>query len=106
MDIGAFNCLVVFERRQAGRDEHGQPSTTWVEAFKRWTNIRNQSGAEMVRGDASTSIVRSSLRVLNCPSEISAGMRATYRGKVYEVKAVLPDETDQDHTDLVCEVVA
>jgi SPP1 family predicted phage head-tail adaptor len=112
MDIGSFNKLVAYQRRAPGTDDHGQPNGAWVTEFKRWTNIRNQSGAEVLRGGAETSVVRCSLRVLNCPGTIDNSMRGVLGvivedeviGKIYEIQAVLPDDVDQQHTDLVCTV--
>jgi len=105
MDIGAFNALVSFQQPGTTQDEHGQTTTGWTEVCRRWTNIRNQNGAEAIRGGATTSLVQASLRVLNCPQTINSGMRAVYRGRVYKILAVLPDEAEQAHVDLVCEVV-
>jgi SPP1 family predicted phage head-tail adaptor len=105
MDIGAFDKLVSYQRRGTARDEHGQSIDSWVEVCKRWTNIRNQSGAEAIRAGATTSLVQCSLRVLNCPQTVDNGMRGVYRGKVYKILSVLPDEVAQAHVDLVCEAV-
>lgn len=105
MDTGSLNRRIEIQRRGAAVDDWGQPvPEAWDPHVKLWANIRHQSGAETIRADAPSSAVRVSIRI-HYRTDIEPAMRAVYQGKVYDIKAVLPDEVKREHVDLVCEVL-
>jgi SPP1 family predicted phage head-tail adaptor len=99
---GRLRDQAVIERRGTAVDAVGQPVETWFEVATVWADIRHPSGLEATRSDATTSIVRASIRIDEL-SGIDAGMRVTRGGTVYEIKAVLP--VYPAAMDLVCEKV-
>jgi SPP1 family predicted phage head-tail adaptor len=105
MDTGSLNRRVQIDRRGPAVDDWGQPAPeAWVPHVKLWANIRHLNGAETIKADAPASVVRSSIRV-RYRTDIDAAMRVVYKGTIYSITAVLPDEVKREHVDLVCEVV-
>jgi SPP1 family predicted phage head-tail adaptor len=104
MDLGALNKLISIVEQEAGSDSLGQPNGAWEPVRSMWANIKHPNGAQTIRGEAETSLVKASIRVLYC-DDLHAGMRALHGTKIYDIKAVLPDEVDQEFTDLVCELL-
>lgn len=104
MRAGTLNSFVTVEYRSGEQDEAGQPVDEWVELAGMWANIKNRTGAETIRADQESSVVRTSIRV-RYREDITADMRVVHRERVYEIKAVLPAEDDLDRVDLVCENV-
>lgn len=104
MEIGKLNCRVAIEHRAAGQDATGKPNGAWSVLDNVWASIRHETGAEFVRADHETSIVKASIRIRR-RADVTAAMRVVYAGTVYRIVAVLPDYAHREHTDLVCEVV-
>jgi SPP1 family predicted phage head-tail adaptor len=100
-----LNNKVVIKQMAAGQDAAGQPIQTWSELATVWADIRHQSGAESIRADRVTSIVKASIRVLK-RSDVTAAMRVYHGATVYEIKAVLPDAQMNIRMDLACELIA
>lgn len=103
-DSRALNRVVLVKQRAAGQDPAGQPVDTWTTVCSAWANVRHQRGAEALRGDRDVSVVATSIRML-LRRDVTAAMRVYLGATVYEIMAVLPDEVDRDHMDLVCELV-
>ncbi len=104
MKAGALNSLVKIQVLTSGYDEIGQPETTWIDFAEVWANILHKSGAESIRGGQDASVVQASIRIRRRPG-VNAGMRVLYGTREYSIKAVLPDDIDRDHLDLVSELV-
>lgn len=102
LDAGTLNRRVTIERRVAGQDAIGQPSTTWETVAQTWANIRHPSGLSAIKGDADTSIVKTSIRI-RYRTGLDAGMRVMYGSDAYHIEAVLPDISGREFMDLVCE---
>jgi len=62
-------------------------------------------GLEAIKAGATTSTVQASIR-LRHRTGIHSGMRVVSGGATYNILAVLPDEAQRQHTDLVCEVTS
>jgi SPP1 family predicted phage head-tail adaptor len=91
-------------QRAAGTAGIGQPSKTFVFVREAWANVKFQSGAEVVRAGAETSVVKASIRIRAC-ADIDVGWRVTYGSWMFDVKAPpLPDQ-DPQFAFLVCEAV-
>lgn len=104
MRAGTLNARVTIEQPTAGQDTVGQPVRTWTTVATVWANIRHRSGAETIRGDADTSVVKVSIRI-RYKTGLNAGMRVTHGADTYDVRAVLMDVEHKEYTDLVCELV-
>lgn len=101
---GKRNKLVKIQQPGTTQDEIGQPIPGWVDVATVWANIRNQSGAESIRADKDTSVVKVSISVQK-RAGVNSGMRVLYGSTAYQITAVLPDEESNDGMYLVCEVV-
>jgi SPP1 family predicted phage head-tail adaptor len=98
---GKLNRRVTIQQLDAGRDALGQPVQTWSDVATVWANILLKNGAQTLKADANVSIVQASVRIRR-RSDVTAGMRVLHGAVVYDIQAVLPDEENRTHTDLVC----
>lgn len=106
MNAAQFNTRIVIKQRGAGVDAIGQPlPDSWDTFATLWANVRHTSGAEAIKANTLTSIVKASIRV-RWIAGITAGMRVWVDAVVYEIGAVMPDLSRHEFIDLVCEVVA
>lgn len=105
MRAGQLNRQIVIARRVTGQDEIGQPIDTIETVATVWANIRHTSGLEAIKSDATTSVVKASIRI-RYRADIDAGMIVIYGAVTYEIRAVLPDEAGRVYCDLACEKVA
>lgn len=99
-----MNDRVAILRRAAGRDGAGQQTAGWTVVRHLWSNVKFQSGAEVMRANVDVSIVKCSIRIW-ARRDIDASMGVRYLGVNYDIKAVLPDSNDRDFMFLVCEGV-
>lgn len=104
MRAGTLNRKITIQRRVTGVDPIGQPIDTTEDIATVWANIRHTSGLEAIKGGAETSIVKASIRI-RYRADIDASMTVLHGSKVYQIKAVLPDEAGRDYLDLVCEEI-
>ena len=102
MEIGRLNRRIVIERPTLTQDDTGSYTTVWNQIAKPWADIRYVSGLEAVRSDAPVSVSKASMRIRR-RAGVDATCRVLYDGKVFDVKAVLPDEQGREFIDLVCE---
>lgn len=104
--LGQYDKRVTFLAHTNARDPEGQPLTgslAWVEVGGAWANIKFKSGVEAIKSDAVSNVLPASIRVQGRPS-VTDKMRVLYRGVVFSITSVVPDER-QEHVDLVCETV-
>lgn len=94
---------VTIQSRTEGQDDLGQPLLTWTDLATVWADVRHPGGLESIKADAIVSTVRASIRI-RYRTDITAAMRVLHAGRVYEIKAVLPDDTTRQTVDLACEV--
>jgi len=99
-----MNQRVTLLKRAQGRDAAGQPVEDWPEVATIWANVKFQTGAEVLRANAETSIVRVSIRI-RARSDVDGAWRVRYAGIDYDVKSALPDSADRQFMFLVCESV-
>jgi SPP1 family predicted phage head-tail adaptor len=105
MDSRGLNCIVTIKQLAAGQDAIGQPTTTWQDFASEWANILHPTGVESIQADAQSSTVKASIRMRK-RTDVTEAMRVYYGTTIYEIKAVLPDETKRDRMDLSCERVS
>jgi SPP1 family predicted phage head-tail adaptor len=94
--------------QQAGtvQDELGQPIPGWPVLDSVWADIRFLSGLESARADSPVSIVKASIRIRR-RTDVLASMRVVDdEGRIYDIKAVLPNKQSRQYIDLVCETGA
>lgn len=99
-----MNHRVTLLKRTAGRDAAGQPVDSWVALPSIWANVKFQTGAEVLRANAETSIVRVSVRI-RARTDVDGAWRVRYLGVEYDIKSALPDSNDRQFMFLVCESV-
>jgi SPP1 family predicted phage head-tail adaptor len=102
MYAGRLRHRVTIERRGTAVDAIGQPVETWSPYATVWADVRHQQGLEAIHAGAPTSVARASIRI-RYREDIDHSMRVSYKGKTYNIIAVLPGSPE--HVDLVCEVV-
>ncbi|MGO4811139.1 phage head closure protein [Cupriavidus sp. 2MCAB6] len=105
MEAGTLNRRVQILRASKQREPGGQEVKSWVPLVSLWASIRHKGGLETIRAEAEASIVQASIRI-RYREDIDATMRVQHGAKVYEIRAVLPDEVRREYVDLVCELGA
>jgi SPP1 family predicted phage head-tail adaptor len=105
--MGRLSSRIRIEQRGTTQDDWGQPQEVWSEVATVWADFRHLSGMESARGGAEISEARASVRI-RWRNGVTPAMRVleTYSGKVYDIKAVLPDMQRREFVDLVCEAAA
>jgi SPP1 family predicted phage head-tail adaptor len=94
---------ITIEKLSAVQDVLGQPVRTWnAVATAISADVRYLSGLQSIKADATTSVVKASIRLRYRP--LHAGMRVLFENTTFDVRAVLPD-LRKVYVDLVCEVV-
>ena len=102
ISAGSLSSRVAIQQRSGSVGSDGTPSATWSEVCAVWGDIRHVSGLEQIRADGTISRVRASIRIRR-RDDITAAMRVVHGAKIYDIKAVLPDEHGRGFLDLVCE---
>lgn len=75
--------------------------TSWVDVATVWAEVRYLSGIQAIKSGAPVGQASVSIKV-NRRDGLSPSMRVIYKGKTFEVQAVLPDEVERIYTFLVC----
>lgn len=102
MAAGKYNRRVQILRAQIERVPGGENVKTWVLFKPLWASIRHKGGLETIRADSEVSIVQASIRI-RYRTDIDETMRVQHKDRLYEIRAVLPDEAGREYIDLVCE---
>ena len=87
MQAGRLNRRCALQQPATDKDEAGQPIPGW----------------EAIKAGAPVSTIQASIRV-RYRAGITAGMRVTHGGTIYNITAVLPDVARREFLDLICEV--
>lgn len=99
-----MNHRITLWQLQGGHDALNQPIADWTPVATVWADVRFQSGAEVLRAGADTSIVKASIRI-RARADVDASWRATYGKWTFEIKGdPLPDK-DPSFMFLVCEAI-
>lgn len=99
-----MNHRIQLLKRISTKDAAGQPTDGWSEVASVWADVRFQTGAEVLRANAETSIVRVSIRI-RARADVDNSLTARYLGVDYDIKTALPDSADRQFMFLVCESV-
>lgn len=105
MQAGRLDSRVTIQAPGTTTDELGQPIPGWTDVALVWASIRQLSGVEAIKADATVSTVKASIRI-RYRTGMNAGMRVVHGLRVYNVEAVLPDVGGREFVDLVAEVVS
>lgn len=96
-----MNERITIQAPPTNRDAAGQIVGSWTDFATVWAGIKFQTGAEVLRGGLPVSTVRISAMVRE-RSDIDNTMRLAHKGKLYDIKSVLPSD-DRRFMFLVCE---
>lgn len=101
MSCVRLNDRVIVQSKTKTRDALGQSIEAWSEFITLWANVRFKTGVEFISADKEHAATQASCRI-NWRTNITTEMRLTFRGVVYNIIAVLPDDKRR-HVDLVIE---
>jgi len=101
---GKLNRQITIQRKIRVRDPAGQSIDTWVDHARVWANWKTITGSalsnqEFITGDIEVDRVVTSIRI-RYREDLKSDMRVVYRGKFYDIKAVLPDEEFREYLDI------
>ena len=102
MRAGDLNRRVTIQRRTEAPTGTGGTAITWPDVATVWANIRYLSGIETVRADFPVSVAKASIRIRR-RTDVDETCRVLHGEKVFDIKAVLFDETGREYVDLACE---
>lgn len=99
---GNLRHKVQLQEKQITQDPNtGEMQTTWATVASPWAEIVPMSGREFLAASAEQSEVRGRI-VIRYREDVTASMRVVYRGKYYNILAVLPDaESGREHLTLM-----
>ena len=99
---GKLRHKVQLQEQQIAQDPNtGEMLTTWATIACPWAEIVPMSGREFLAASAEQSEVRGRI-VIRYRDDVDASMRVVYRGKYYNIHAVLPDaESGLEHLTLM-----
>lgn len=99
-----MNDRITLLKREHGRDAAGQPIENWAALPDIWSNVKFETGAQVLRANADISVVRVSIRIRR-RADVDHTFRVRHKGVEYDVKSALPDSADSAFMFLVCESV-
>ena len=105
MKAGLLNAPITIRKHGKVKDESGAVKLDWFDYAQVWANVRHNSGAESIKAESVTSVVRASVRIYY-RDDITNAMRLVINGADYSIVAVMPDLVGRVYLDLVCERVA
>ena len=99
---GKLRHRVELQEQKIAQDPNtGEMLSTWVTIARPWAEIVPMSGREFLAAAAEQSEVRGRI-VIRYREDVDASMRVVYRGKYYNIHAVLPDaESGLEHLTLM-----
>lgn len=92
---------IAIQAQSTTRDAAGQVIGGWADVASVWSDMRFQSGAEVVRAGLPVSTVRISAMIY-ARNDLNTAMRVAHKGATYDIKAILPAR-DPRFMYLVCE---
>lgn len=95
---GKLRHKVQLQEQQITQDPvTGEMVTTWDTIAEPWAEVVPMSGREFLAASAEQSEVRGRI-VIRYREDVDASMRFVYRGRYYNILAVLPDaESGREH---------
>lgn len=106
MRAGTLRDWITIQQPGSIKDELGQLVPGWLVLDSVWADIRFQSGLELARADSTVSVLKASIRIRQ-RTDVLPNMRVVDdEGRIYEIKAVVPNKQSRQFIDLVCETGA
>ena len=103
MRAGTLKSWITIQQPGTVKDELGQLVPGWLQLDSVWADIRFQTGLDLARADTTVSVVKASIRIRQ-RTDVLANMRVVDdEGRIYEIKAVVPNKQSHQFIDLVCE---
>lgn len=97
MRIGKLRHRVTIQQPGTTRDpDTGESVPGWVDVATVWASVEPLSAREFIAAGATQSSVSARI-VMRHRDDVTAGMRISYRGKVYNIHAPLPDPKSGRH---------
>ena len=91
MRLGQLKHKLVFQRPAKVQDpESGEMIPDWEDAFKAWCGIEYLSVREFITSNTEKVQISARLKT-RFREDITPDMRALYRGKIFNIHGVLPD---------------
>lgn len=99
---GSLRHKVQLQDEQIAQDpDTGEMVKTWATIATLWAEIVPLSGREFLAASAEQSEVRSRVTI-RYREDVTAAMRVVYRGKYFNILAILPDaESGKEHLTLM-----
>jgi SPP1 family predicted phage head-tail adaptor len=101
---GSLNKRIVIERKELSQNDWGQPAESWVTyasvraSFKTVTGMRFVNN-EQFAGGTEIGMATTSIRIRK-RTDITSAMRVRHRGRIFDIREVLPDNAGNEFTDL------
>ncbi len=101
--VGRLNRRVELLQQMPSLDTLGRQvrTNTWSVAAKLWAEVREINGTELERANQ-MSVTGSHIVTIRYREGVSAANRIRFRGRVFEVRAVLDADSSQRELQLVC----
>ena len=96
---------ITIQRPTADQADTGEPVSAWEDVATVWATIKHISGLSAIKSGADVSVVKASIRI-NWRTGLDASMRVVRGTTMYDIRAVMPDESGRKYVDLVCETGA
>jgi len=102
LQAGSLNRVVTIQQRSMAVDTFGQQSETWTTLLTARASVEPMSGSELVAAGAQLDETMITVVVRYRPS-ITAAMRLTYQGAVYNILSVVDDYARHRKLTLMCQ---
>jgi SPP1 family predicted phage head-tail adaptor len=101
--VGRLNRRVELLHQVVALDTLGRQNRTtpWTVAAELWAEVREINGTELERANQ-MSVTGSHIVTIRFRAGVSAANRVRFRGRVFEVRAVLDADSSQRELQLVC----
>ena len=101
MQAGRLRHRVTLQRATESRDSFGQVVKTWADVATVWARVEALSGREYLEAQSLQRQVTTRMTI-RWRSDVDAGLRALWRGRVYDIESALADETGRRSLTLMC----
>lgn len=102
MEAGKLNQAIILQTRVAGKDELGGKTEVWGGDRTVRAQVRFANGKETIAGGFQQGTAVVSVRI-RAGIPVDEDMRLWFRGRVYDIKQVLPGGHALEFVDLVAE---
>lgn len=103
---GKLKDWITIQQPGSVRDDLGQPIPGWPTLDSMWADIRFPSGLTAAHADAPVSTIKASIRIRHRTDVLPTMRVVDDEGRIYDIKAVVPNKQSRQYVDLVCETGA